>query len=263
MVKKQLTERLIPMEKINEPEGIIRLDIDSDAIKSLADSINALGLMQAILVRPVKDKFEIIYGHRRFLACRLLGMSKIRATVQELEDTQAAMMRATENVERVDISPIEEAAVYKDLTETHKLSLGEIAEMMGKSSALIRRRMDLLRMPECLQIAIHKKQITYGVGESLWQLKDKAAIEYYLVFAIENGSTVATVRQWVKDEEDKRRREPSDIAGSGGGLSPMETKPIYVACDLCESAMELGSEKVIRACPKCMGAIKKALEKTP
>ncbi len=263
MAKKQLTERLILLEKIDEPDGVIRLDIEDDAIKTLSDSINAIGLLQAILVRPAKDRFEIIYGHRRFLACRLLGMPKIRATVQVLTDIQAAMMRATENVERQDISPIEEAAVYLDLVKTHKLDLDKIAGMMGKSSALIRRRMDLLRMPDCLQKAVHKKEIGYSVAEELWQLQDKGAIEYYLVFAIENGSTVATVRQWVKDEVNKRRREASDVEGGGGGLSPMETKPIYVACDVCEKAMQLGEETVIRACPVCKGAIKEALKTAP
>jgi len=263
MAKKQLTERLIPLEKIDEPEGVIRMEIDHGAIKTLADSINALGLMQAILVRPARDRFEIIYGHRRFLACRLLGMFKIRATVKELTDTQAAMMRATENVERVDISPIEEAAVYKDLVETHQLSLDEIAGMMGKSKGLIRRRLDLLRMPECLQIAIHKKEINYSVAEELWQLQDVGDIEYYLGFAIQNGASQSTVRQWVKDEIDKRRRQASGTEGSGGGLSPMEILPNYVACDLCQEAMELGKETVIRACPNCTGAIRKAMEKPP
>jgi len=251
------------MEKIDEPGGIIRLDIDHDAIKSLGDSINALGLLQAILVRPVKDRFEIIYGHRRFLACRLLGMPKIRATVQELTDTQAAMMRATENVERVDISPIEEAAVYKDLVETHKLTLDKIAGMMGKSSSIIRRRLDLLRMPNCLQQAIHKKEIPYSVGEVLWQLQDQAEIEYYLGFAIENGASRATVNQWVKEALDKRRRKDS-TSGVGGGLgSPMESTPQYVACDTCRNAMEIGKETVLRICPDCTGAIKKAVETAP
>jgi len=254
---------LISIEKIDEPQGVIRLDIEDEAIKTLSDSINAIGLLQAILVRPVKDRFEIIYGHRRFMACRLLGMSKIRATVQELTDIQTAMMRATENVERVDITPIEEAAVYKDLVETHKLKLDKIAGMMGKSSGVIRRRLDLLRMPECLQIAIHKKQIPYSTAEVLWQLQDQGEIEYYLAFAVENGASRPTVQLWVKDALDKRRQKDS-ASGEGGGFgSPMEVPPQYVACDMCRSAMEIGKETVLRVCPDCTGTIRKAMEKAP
>ncbi len=263
MPKKQLTERMISIEMVDEPEGSIRLDIEDDAVKTLSDSINALGLLQAILVRPKKDRFEIIYGHRRFLACRLLGMPKIRATVRELTDVQAAMMRATENVERVDISPIEEAAVYKDLLETHKLSLDKIAGMMGKSGSIIKRRLDLLRMPDCLQQAIHLKEIPYSVGEVLWQLQDKTDIEYYLAFAIENGASRSTVVQWVKDCKDKRRQTENTGAGGGGGSSPMESTPQYIACDTCRNAMEIGKETILRVCPICTGVIKQALETAP
>ncbi len=262
MAKKQLTERLIPMEKIDEPGGVVRLEIDPEGVKGLAGTINAVGLLQAIMVRPVKDRFEIIYGHRRFLACRLLGMSEIRATVQELTDIQTATMRATENIEREDISLIEEAAVYKDLVETHKLSLDVIAATMGKSNHLIRRRLDLLRMPECVQIAIHKNQIPYSIGEVLWQLRDPGSIEYFLDLAIENGASRSTVELWVKDELDKQRRAASASKVGGGGFSPIELKPVYVACDLCEQAMELGDEEAVRACPACIASIKEALKQT-
>ncbi len=263
MAKKQLTERLVPIEKIDEPGGVIRLEVEHEAIKTLSDSINALGLLQAILVRPVKDRFEIIYGHRRFLACRLLGMPKIRATVQELTDIQAALMRATENVERVDISPIEEAAVYKDLVETHKLGYEKISSMMGKSASVIKRRLDLLRMPSCLQQAIHKKLIPYSVGEVLWQLKDQTDIEYYLAFAIENGASRSTVVQWVKDCLDKRRQQERTGEGGGGSSSPMESVPQYIACGTCQGAMEIGKETVLRVCPDCTGLINDALKKAP
>ncbi len=263
MPKKQLTERLISIDKINEPDGVIRLEIENEAIKTLSDSINALGLLQAILVRPVKDRFEIIYGHRRFLACRLLGMPKIRTTVQELTDVQTAIARAAENVEREDISPIEEAAVYKDLVETHKLSYEKISGMMGKSASVIKRRLDLLKMPTCLQQAIHKKLIPYSVGEVLWQLKDQTDIEYYLAFAIENGASRSTVVQWVKDCLDKRRQRERTGEGGGGSSSPMESVPQYIACDTCQSAMEIGKETVLRICPGCSGLINDALKKAP
>lgn len=262
MAKKQLTERMILMDKIDEPGGIVRMTIDPEGVKRLADSIAALGLLQAILVRPAKDRFEIIYGHRRFLACRICGMKNIRATVKELNDTDAAMMRAAENVDREDITPIEEAAVYKDLRETHGLKLVQIANRMGKSESIIKRRLDLLRMPVCLQKAIHKKQISFTVGEVLWQLGDEAEIEYLLGFAIENGATRATVHQWVKDSMDKRRRKETTGEGGRGWQSPMESRPVYVPCDLCQSAMEIGEEKVMRACPTCATAIQKVIETT-
>lgn len=261
--KKQLTEKLINMSDVDEPAGVVRMDIDDEGIQALASSIAALGMLQAILVRPAKNRYEIIYGHRRFLACRMCGMKRIRATVKELSDVETAMMRATENVERVDISPIEEAATYQNLVDAHNLTVAEVARMMGRSASLIKRRMDLLRMPAILQKAVHNRRISYGVGESLWSLADDDLIEYYLGFAIENGATVATVRQWVRDVADQVRREKTDVAGGGGWKNPNEPVPTYVACELCKQPMELGKETVMRACPVCVGAIKTALGTAP
>lgn len=251
---------MMEMGKIDEPKGIIRMEIEEGPILELADSIKAMGQLQPILLRPVGKRYEIVYGHRRFLANQRLGNARIWVTIKELNDVDVALMRATENIARLDISPVEEAAVYMDLYENHKLDMDQIAKRMGKTVGIVKRRMDLLAMPSSLQEAVHRKQISYGVAESLWRLKDEKAISYYLPFAIEHGATVAVCRVWIKDHEDSMRRQTADGVGGGGLLSPFEEKPIYVACDMCRGSMKLGSETAIRCCPQCTKTIKQAFE---
>jgi ParB/RepB/Spo0J family partition protein len=259
-VKKKDLIRMVEMGLIDEPGGIIRLEIDPEKIKELADSINAIGQLQPILLRPNKERYEIVYGHRRFLANQLLGKARILATIKELDDKTAALMRATENVAREDISPIEEAAVYVDLRDQAGMTIDEISKRMGKSAGIIKRRMDLLRMPQCLQQAVHKKHIGYSVAEELWSLRELSDIEYYLGFAIDHGATRDVVRGWVKEKLDEIRRRGSASGGRGEVLSPMQNRPVYVACDLCQGSMEIGDETVFRSCPKCTKALKKAME---
>jgi len=250
----------VSLDLIDEPVGRIRLDISEEGIQELADSIASIGQLQPILLRPVGDRFEIVFGHRRFLACRSLGKKKIDASWTELDDVQVALMRATENVSRQDVSLIEEAAVYLDLIETHKLTVDEISRRMGKSVGIVKRRMDLLKMPPCLQKAIHSKQINYSVAEELWSLGELGKIEYYLGFAIDHGATKAVVRMWVQDER-KKLRHQDGAGGEGDSLAnPMQTRPVYVACDLCLEAMEVGSEKILRVCGACTKLIEKAVE---
>jgi len=253
-------ERQVGIGLIDEPAGIIRMEIDPEEIEKLSQSIRAIGQLQAILVRPVGDRFEIVFGHRRFLACQKIGLAKIRAMVKDLDDVTTALMRATENVERKDISPLEEAAVYQDLYENHGMTVDQIAERMGKSGGVIKRRLDLLRMPPCLQKAVHKKEIGYSVAEELWSLGELADIEYFLGFAVDHGATKEVVRQWVKDKKDERRRAKS--AGGGGRLefSPMQERPSYTACDTCLNPMEIGSETILRVCPVCAKVIESALK---
>lgn len=253
----------INMIMIESPEKDQRLEIDQDAVKELAASIDEVGLQQPILLVPRKNKYEVVWGNRRFLAHKYLGRTTILAKVQKLNESQIIIMRATENLFREGITPIEEAMIYNSLIEIEKMTIDQIAKRMRKSAGIVRRRLDLLRMPECLQNAIQKKQIKYGIAESLWQLGEVARIEYYLQFAIENGATNAVVRAWVKDELDTMRRQRSDVGGGGDNIAVNEVMPQYSACQICKSAVEIGTETIIRACSECVKRIIEKLNKEP
>lgn len=254
------TVKEIYIAEIDGPEQDQRLKINQDEIQELAQSIEEVGLQQPILLTPKGSRYEVVWGHRRFLATKFLGKTKILAKVQVLTKSQKKILRATENLHRLDISPIEEAIIYNDLKTNEKMTLEEIGQRMRKSPGLVRRRIDLLRMPEVLQTAIHSGRIKYGVAEELWSLGDQAAIEYYLQFAVEHGATVTVVRGWVKDEKDKIRRQASDIGGGGESIAFSENKPVYAPCDLCSGPLEVGTETPIRACPNCVKELKQAME---
>lgn len=246
-----LAAKRIDIGLIDEPKGIVRLEIDPVRLQDLTDNIREMGLLQPIVVRPDGERFEIVFGHRRYLAHKILEARHIACIVRVLTDLECAVMRGTENIQRDDLSPIEEAAIYADLHDSHGLSYVQISQRMGKSVGIVLRRLDLLKMPPQLQKAIHNKSINYSVAEELWSLGDVSAIDYFLGFAVDHGATKAVVRGWVKDWKDAERRK-LPAGGEGGGVtSPMEPRPVYVACDLCHGAMELGSETVLRTCPSC------------
>jgi len=249
----------IKLNLVDPPEGQIRMEISQDGIRGLADSIKAIGQLQPILVRPVGPRFEVVFGHRRFLAFTLLGRKYIQAVVRVLSNQEAALMRATENDERVDMSPIEQAAVYQDLVETHGLTVEQIGKKMGKSPGVVKRRLDLLKMAPQIQKAIHEKKISYGVGEEFSRFHDPAVIDYYLGYAIDHGCTVAVARQWVSDHQKEQRTKHDDVAGGGGGSTPLESRPVYVSCDLCSGPLDVMQILHLKACPTCVEAIKKAM----
>jgi len=254
------TARKIALDQIDEPKGVIRLDIDPIELEDLAESIREVGLLQPIIVRPDAERFEIVFGHRRFLAHKILEARKIDCIIRDLSDVECALARASENLQRVGLSPVEEAAIYADLRDNHGLTYDQISKRMGKSPGVVRRRLDLLKMPPQLQQAVHKKAISYSVAEELWSLGDNSAIDYYLGFAIDNGATQTVVRSWVKDWKDRKRREGSGAAEGGEVVSPSEPRPVYVPCDVCLEPMELGKETVIRSCLNCTKLIRDALK---
>jgi len=246
----------VDLSLIDEPSGRIRIEIDPALINELAESISQVGLLQPIVLRSGNGRYEIIAGHRRYLAHKVLNESVIDAVVVVLSDIDAAVARATENLARVDLSPLEEAAIWKDLTETHGMSFEEIGKKFGRNPATIRRRIDLLKMPPVLQKAVHDRKISHSVAEELWCITDPTSLDYYLMFAVENGCTKQVANAWAKEWKDSVRRSQEPGAVGGGVTSPSQPRPYYIACDICHSPAELGKESVLRICDVCSATIK-------
>jgi len=242
--------------KIDPPSDVDRMDIDPEKVKELSESIKEIGLLQPILLRPVSDRFEVVAGHRRFLAHERLGYPTIDAIVDEMTDLEAAIVRANENLSREDLTPFEEATVFANLIRKHGMKIDQIAVKFGYKPGTVKRRMEINRMPPQLQQAVHKGQIGVTVAEALWPIANLDDLDYYLMFAIENGCTKEVARQWCKDWKDTKRREQTPGGQGGQVLSVNEPRPVFVACDLCLGALEIGKETLLRVCPTCFKTIK-------
>ena len=248
----------IALSEIRRPESRDRFAIDEGRVDALAQDVRENGLINPILVRKNADGYEVVAGERRFLAVQRLGWERVTCHVQDLDDKTAALLRAVENLGREDLSPVEEGQLYTVLMHEHLLSLDDISRRVAKSVGVVKRRMDLLNMPDELQMAIHQGLIKYGVAEELWRLSDPGRISYYLGFAVDHGATVAVVRQWVNDELKSQRSKASDVEGGGGLANPMQTAPTYIACDFCKGAVELGKDTLLRVCPDCLVKLREA-----
>jgi ParB family chromosome partitioning protein len=259
---KRLTQTIkdLSLDLIDEPKGILRMEINGDDLDVLAQSISEIGLLQPILVAIDDDRFEVVFGHRRYLACRRLGLATIKAIVREMTQAEVGIARATENIARADLTPLEEALTYRNLIEQYKMSLEQVARKMGKTGGTIKRRMDILKMPPQLQKAVHSKSISMSVAQELWTVADMADLDYYLTFALEGGCTKEVARSWAKDWKDKKRREKVSGVQIGDDLAPNQPRPVYVSCDLCNGPMEIGQELVMRLCPACAAIIKKSIK---
>ncbi|MBA7478649.1 Nucleoid occlusion protein [subsurface metagenome] len=179
----------LDMACIIAPEGNVRMDIAERELFELSESMKEVGLIHPIVVAEQDGKYEVVVGQRRWLAAKKLGWSRIRAEVRTLDGTQIALIRANENLQREGLTPIEEAGVYADLFDTHSFTIKMIAKQMGKSVAHVRQRMDLLKMDEQVQMAVHKGDISAAVARELHKIEDKKDLYRYLEMAIQSGIT--------------------------------------------------------------------------
>jgi ParB family transcriptional regulator, chromosome partitioning protein len=141
-------------------------------IEELALTIRTHGIIQPIVVREIDGKFEIIAGERRWRAVQTLGWDTIPAIVKDFNDTETASVALIENLQREELSAIEEAVAYAKLLELHDLTQEALAQRLGKGQSTIANKLRLLKLPKDVQNALLQKAITERHARALIPLKD-------------------------------------------------------------------------------------------
>lgn len=149
-----------------------RTFFDENEIAGLAESINAVGLIQPIIVRDKDGLFIIVAGERRFRACKLNEMKKIKGIVIEADEEQNFTVALIENIQRENLNAIEEAKAYKLMIHRFKLKQQDVAKRVGKDRTTITNTLRLLNLPEEVQEGIIDKRISAGHAKVLLSLED-------------------------------------------------------------------------------------------
>lgn len=148
-----------------------RKEFDKTALEELASSIKQHGVIQPIVVTPYKDSFRIVAGERRFRASQLANMTKIPAIVRNHEELEELEIALVENVQRVDLSPIEQAVSIVRLHDQFSISFRDIAKKLGKAETTVSNIVRLLQLPDSAVDALRKNDITEGHARAILSLK--------------------------------------------------------------------------------------------
>ncbi|MFJ6942848.1 MAG: nucleoid occlusion protein [Limosilactobacillus mucosae] len=169
--KNQVVE--IPVAAIVPNQYQPRKVFDQTEIQELAQTISEHGLLQPIVVREFRPgEYEIIAGERRFRAVKLLQWEKIPAIVEKMTDAESASLALIENLQRAQLSPVEEAQAYKQLMEFNHLTQAALAKGMGKSQSFVANKLRLLKLIKPVQNAILDGRITERHGRALLSLDE-------------------------------------------------------------------------------------------
>ena len=161
----------LPIEKIQRGKYQPRRDMHPEALKDLSDSIKAQGVMQPIVVRPVgPDMFEIIAGERRWRASQMAGLDTIPAIVRDVPDEAAIAMALIENIQRENLSPIEEALALQRLIEEFELTQQQVADAVGKSRASVTNLLRLISLTDDVKTMLDNGDIEMGHARALLSL---------------------------------------------------------------------------------------------
>lgn len=149
---------------------------DKEALEELAQSIKEYGILQPIILRKKGAKFEIVVGERRFRAAKLANLTEVPSVIREFDDAKMMELAILENLQREDLTPIEEAEAYHSLMEHLGMTQEELSKRLGKSRPHIANHVRLLTLPKEVQKLVNDGRLTMGHGRTLLGLKNKKQI---------------------------------------------------------------------------------------
>ncbi len=167
-----------------------RTHVDEDSLAELAASIEASGLLQPVIVRARKGKFELIAGERRWRAIQRLGWAKIPAVVKEVDDQTLLTLALVENLQRDDLTSIDEAAGYQRLGVEFKLPQAEIARLVGRNRSTVANLLRLLKLPEEVKTLVQEGKLSEGHARALLAVEKESEILRLAREAVAEGWSV-------------------------------------------------------------------------
>ena len=191
-----------------------RVHFDDEALAALAASITEVGVLQPIVVRPGEPEgtYVLIAGERRLRAAALAGLGSIPAVIRSAESDEWYLSEALiENVQRKDLSPLEEAAAYRNLLEDFGMTHEQVATRVGKSRSAVTNTLRLLQLPAPIQGMLEREELSAGHARALLALDDEAYAIHVAERAILEGWSVRTVEEAVKERSTPDEPKPSKI----------------------------------------------------
>lgn len=205
------TEKEILMVRVSDVEPNKkqpRVNFDENALSELADSIATKGVLQPLLVRPIEEgRYQIIAGERRWRASRMAGLTEVPVIVKDLDDSQAMEIALIENLQREDLSPVEEAKGYQSLMEQYGLTQEEVSKVVGKSRSAVANTLRLLSLPKEVLPLLENGSISAGHARAMLALKSEEDIKYLSEKIFNEGLSVRQVEQYVQNILSKKKEK--------------------------------------------------------
>jgi len=246
----------VPVDMIGEPQDEVRTIIDQDQLDELADSIRKIGIIQPLTLKQVGDHYEVVCGHCRLLAAKMVGLTSVPAVIQDPDQKMEDIQKLHENLCRADINPVDEGRYLLKMIDRYSFDRDSLAKMIGRSKSYVDARIALVGYPESLRSALEAGLVDVTVARHLNAIDDDNERNRLMAIAIESGATAATVQRWKIDYEvSKGYRQPEPFTDVGTAATQQEVK-FTTACPFCGDTYDLQQMLVIRSCPECYNQIK-------
>ena len=171
-------------------------------MSELADSIATHGVIQPLLVRPIKDGgYQLVAGERRWRAARIAGLTEVPVVIKDLIDSETVELAMVENLQREDLNPLEEALGYKFMMEKLSITQDEAAQKVGKSRPAVANALRLLKLPDEIQAMVENKQLSPGHARALLSFESEAQMLEVAKLIIAKGLSVREIEKMAQNSK--------------------------------------------------------------
>ncbi|MCM3398077.1 nucleoid occlusion protein [Oceanobacillus profundus] len=227
----------LPVDRIQANRFQPRTIFNEEKIKELAQTIHTHGMIQPIVVRKLdEEKFELIAGERRWRAVQSLGWEKVSVIIRDMSDAETASVALIENLQREELTVIEEALAYAKLLELHSLTQEALAQRLGKNQSTIANKLRLLKLPEEVQTALLNKTITERHARALIKLKEPEQQLHVLQVIMDNDLNVKQT-----EERIAKMNEPKEQTKKRPKLKGVN-KDIRIAMNTIRQSLNMVSD---------------------
>lgn len=231
--KSEYPEMTLSINEIEPNPDQPRNQFDEDSLQELADSIQQYGVLQPLLVKKKDGYYEIIAGERRWRAAKIAGVDKVPVIVRDFDENEIVEIALIENIQREDLSPIEEALAYQRLMKEHHLKQDQIAEKVSKSRAAITNSLRLLKLDPRVQDMLEEEMISTGHARAPLMIHDRDLQYEIAVKVFDEKLSVRDIEKMVKDLNRPKKEKAKE-----------DTEYQFLYKDLEESMKQILGSKV-------------------
>ena len=200
-------DKMVNISKVEPNPDQPRKSFAEDELEELADSIKKIGIFQPILVQDKGDHYMIVAGERRWRAALKAGLKEVPVIIKNYTEEEIVIISLLENIQRVDLNPIEEAQTYKKLIDTYKYKQDEVAEKVSKSRTAVTNSMRLLKLADEVQQLLIENLISSGHARALLAVDDKATQYELAQRVMDEKLSVREIEEIIKDLNKPKKEE--------------------------------------------------------
>ena len=249
----------IKLDDIKPPVFDARLSSNPEEDFELAESIRELGVLLPLIVKKTGKSFEIVAGHRRFIAAGKVGLQAVPCIVVKVTGADAEAIKLHENLKRLKPGDIDQAVTFQYLIDTYNMTEKQVSALVGKSMSYISQHLTLLHSEPILIQAVQNGKLNFAVAREFMQINDKDELRRLTTIAEENGVTGKIARNWTEESNRETAifngEDPPPLNNDPPRPPPAPTFP----CMCCDTVFHISKMQILKVCPECDYEIRKAI----